>query len=75
MINKMDDLALAEMSELEALQARYRDGIRHARRNGEDTTPYEVELNYVQRELHVREQRERFVEKMNRASFHHENRV
>lgn len=71
----MDELALAEMGELEALQSRYRDNIRRARNRGEDPTPYEVELNYVQRELHVREQRERFVEKMNRTSFQGENRV
>jgi hypothetical protein len=71
----MDELALAEMSELESLQARYRDNIRRARNRSEDPTPFEVELNYVQRELHIREQREKFVEKMNRTSFQVENRV
>lgn len=74
-LHKMDELALAEMSELEGLQARYRDNIRRARNRGDDPTPFEVELNYVQRELHIREQRERFVEKMNRTSSQDENRV
>ena len=74
-INKMDDLALAELGELESLQALYRENIRQARRHGDDPSPFETELNYVQRELHIREQRARFVEKMSRTSFQSENRV
>jgi len=74
-INKMEELAVAEPYELEQLQNRYRDNIRYARRNGEDTEPYELELSYVQREIHIRHMREAAAENFNRASFHYENRV
>jgi hypothetical protein len=74
-INKMEDLAIAEPYELEHLQNRYRDNIRYARRNGEDTEAFELELSYVQREIHVRQLRDASAEKFNRSSFHYENRV
>lgn len=71
-INHTDDLAVAELSELERLQYYYRDMIRHARRAGNDALPFEVELNYVQRELHVRAQREMRAEKLRQSGFHFE---
>lgn len=57
-INNMDDLALFETQELEQMQSRYRDQIKHIRRHGGDTGYAEIELSYVQRELHIRELRE-----------------
>ena len=69
-INHMDDLAVAELSELEQLQGYYKDMIRQARRSGNDTQNFEIELNYVQRELHVREQREMYAENLRQSGFH-----
>lgn len=74
-INTFDELALLEIHELEMMQNRFKDQIRYARRNSVDTGPLEVELSYVQRELHIRELREKYVEKMNRESYHYEDRV
>jgi DNA invertase Pin-like site-specific DNA recombinase len=68
----MDDLALLETFELEHMQNRYKDQIRHARRAGDDTGYFETELSYVQRELHVREQRNIFLEKMYQQGYHPE---
>ena len=74
-INTFDELALLEVHELETMQNRFKDQIRYARRNGGDTGLLEVELSYVQRELHIRELREKYVEKMNRDGYHYEDRV
>jgi hypothetical protein len=71
-INTIDELALFELHDLEMLQARYKDQIRHTRRTGGNTGDLEVELSYVQRELHIRELRERYTEKMNRTGYREE---
>ena len=62
----MDDLAIVENYELESMQNRFKDQIKNARRRGESTEQAEIELSYVQREIDVRIQRERHVEKMRR---------
>lgn len=66
----MDDLALLETFELEHMQNRFKDQIRHARRAGDDTGYLETELSYVQRELHIRDLRLAYLEKMDRQGFH-----
>ena len=74
-INNMDDLALFETHDLEQLQARYRDQIKHIRRHGGDTGPAEIELSYVQRELHIRELREISSQNFRNNGFHSDNYV
>lgn len=71
-VNNMDDLAILEVHELEQMQVRFKDQIRYARRNNDDTGPIEVELSYVQRELQIREQRERFAENLRRNGYYDE---
>ena len=71
-INNMDDLALLEIQDLEQMQMRYRDQIKHIRRHGGDTGPAEIELSYVQRELHIRELREIYSQNLHSSGFHEE---
>jgi antirestriction protein ArdC len=71
----MDDLALLEVHELDQMQNRFKDQIRYMRRQGHDTSHAEVELSYVQRELEIREQREKFAENLRREGYQFEECV
>ena len=71
-VYNMDDLALLETFELEHMENRFKDQIRHARRSGSSTDQLEVELSYVQRELHIRDWREAYLENMHHQGFQSE---
>ena len=71
----MDDLALLEVHELDQMQNRFKGQIRYMRRQGNDTSQAEVELSYVQRELEIREQREKFAENLRREGYQFEECV
>lgn len=57
-----DELVYFEQHDLESRLSYIEDIIRRTRREKKDTEPFEVELCYVQRELEVRDLRNKFAQ-------------
>lgn len=71
-VNNMDDLAILEVHELDHMQNYFKEQIKRARRNNGNTSFFEVELSYVQRELEIRGHREIYAENLRRSGYYNE---